>query len=344
MTNFLKYSAIILIIVTFGYLLSIAKSFFLPLIIAIVIWYLILAIAGGYKNISQKIPSFVALILSLLTIFAILWFFGWIINSNINQVIQASPEYQTKFQTLVSKSTQKLNITEIPTLKEIQEKINISTIVGSLANMLANLTKSTGAILIYVLLLLIEYRIFDKKLKIIFSRKQDFQNIKEVFARIDADIKTYIKIKSLMSALTAVLSYIVLLLVGVDFAMFWALIIFLLNYIPTVGSVIAIIFPSILVIIQFGSLGSFLIVVALLIAIQVIVGNILEPKLMEKSLNLSSLVIVLSLVIWGNIWGTVGMFLCIPLMVIINIILSNFTKTRNIAVLLSSGGEVKSVE
>ena len=341
MNNFFKYSAIIFIIIGFGYFLAIAKSFFIPLVISIVIWYLVLAITGGYENTIKKIPSWLALILSLLTIFIILWFFGWIINGNIHEVVKAAPEYQIKFQNLTNNITQTLNISEIPTLKEIQEKINISNLVGSIANMITSIASYTSAILIYVLLLLAEYRIFDKKLRIIFSAKKDFENIKEILLRIDLDIKTYIKIKSLMSLLTSILSYLVFILVGVDFAMFWALIIFLLNYIPTVGSIIAIIFPSILVIIQFGSLGSFFIMIISLIAIQIIVGNILEPKLMEKSLNLSSLVIVLSLVIWGNIWGVIGMFLCIPLMVIINIILSNFPKTRNLAIILSSNGEIK---
>ena len=123
----------------------------------------------------------------------------------------------------------------------------------------------------------------------------------------------------------------------------FTIIIFLLNYIPTDGSVIAIIFPLVLVIIQFGSFSSFLVVMVSLIAIQVAIGNILEPKLMAKSLNLSSLVIVLSLVIWGNIWGIVGMFLSIPIMVIINIVLSNFPKTRSLAIMLSSNGEIKNV-
>jgi len=343
MNSFFKYSAIFFIIIGFGYFLAATKSFFIPLVIAIFIWYLILVIAGGYKNIIKKIPSWLALVMSLLTIFVVLWFFGLIINGNINEVVKAAPEYQARFQNLIDKTSHALNIGEPIGLKEIKEKINIPTLVGSIATMLKSIASYTGAVLIYVLLLLIEYRIFDNKLRIIFFEKKDFKRIKEVFARIDLDIKTYIKIKSLMSFLTAILSYIVLLLVGVDFAMFWALIIFLLNYIPTVGSVIAIIFPLVLVIIQFGSFSSFLVVMVSLIAIQVAIGNILEPKLMAKSLNLSSLVIVLSLVIWGNIWGIVGMFLSIPIMVIINIVLSNFPKTRSLAIMLSSNGEIKNV-
>jgi len=136
------------------------------------------------------------------------------------------------------------------------------------------------------------------------------------------------------------LSYIILIFLGVDYSEFWAFLIFLLNYIPTVGSLIATIFPALLALIQFESFTYFLIVFVSIALIQFIIGNIIEPRLMGRSLNLSALVVLFSLALWGSIWGVVGMFLCVPITVILMIIFSNFEKTRPIAVLLSSNGKI----
>jgi AI-2 transport protein TqsA len=159
--------------------------------------------------------------------------------------------------------------------------------------------------------------------------------------KINLEIKIYLRIKTFVSFLTAILSWIVLKIIGVDFAEFWALLIFVLNYIPTIGSIIAVLFPISFTFIQFSpSLSQFAIVAVLLITIQFVIGNILDPYLSGQSLNLSPFVVFLSLGLWGKIWGPLGMFLCVPLTVIISIILAKFSQTRPIAVLLSGNGKV----
>ena len=152
-------------------------------------------------------------------------------------------------------------------------------------------------------------------------------------------IQSFIWLKTILVA-TALISYLVLRLVGVDFAGFWAFIIFILNYIPTIGAIIATILPCLLTLVQFESLTPFLIVTCTLISIHFIIGNIIEPKLIGRSINLSGLVILLSLAVWGHIWGIAGLFLSIPITVIASLILANFPKTRFISVLLSENGEI----
>jgi predicted PurR-regulated permease PerM len=180
-----------------------------------------------------------------------------------------------------------------------------------------------------------------KKLKLAFNSNEKYEKFCISLVAIDKDIQTYIKIKTLSSLATALFSFTVLYFVGVDLAVFWALLLFILNFIPTIGSMVAVFFPLIITLIQFTSILPFVIVAILLILIQTIIGSILEPKFLGKSLNLSPLVIILSLTIWGSIWGVVGMFLCVPIMVITNIILAKFEKTRPIAVMLSATGMVK---
>jgi len=118
-------------------------------------------------------------------------------------------------------------------------------------------------------------------------------------------------------------------------------VIFVMNYIPVVGSILGTVFPSLLALIQFDSFYPFIIVTGLICLMQFLTGNILEPRVMGNRLNLSPLVILLSLTLWGAIWGIVGMFLCVPIMVIVMIVFSHFSKTRAIAVMLSKNGKIK---
>jgi AI-2 transport protein TqsA len=128
---------------------------------------------------------------------------------------------------------------------------------------------------------------------------------------------------------------------GLHFAEFWALLVFILNYIPTIGSIFATIFPSLLALVQFESLVPFVVLLVGITLIQQLLGSFIEPNLMGMTLNLSPLVVVVSLIVWGLIWGVVGMFLCVPITVIIVIILANFPATRWVAVLLSKAGRLK---
>lgn len=340
----INFSTIFISLVLAFYVLSIGKSFFIPLVIAIVIWYLIIAMAGAFGKImlneKKAIPRWLAISFSLVAIFAIFWLLISLLNANLQSVVKAVPTYQVKFQALIESTFEALNIDKSPTLDTALESINLTSMVGGVANFAATMAGNIGMIFIYVLFLLAEYRTFNKKFSKIFNNKGQQKKVSDIVNKIDQDIKTYISIKSAASLLTAFLSYLVLISVGVDFPVFWALIIFLLNFIPTVGSIIAVIFPVLLTLIQFDTLGPFFIVFILLISIQVTIGNVLEPKLMGKSLNLSPLVIIISLVLWGNIWGITGMFLCVPIMAIINIVLAKFPRTRPWAVMFSATGRV----
>lgn len=133
-------------------------------------------------------------------------------------------------------------------------------------------------------------------------------------------------------------------MVGLDFATFWGMLIFFFNYIPTIGSILATAFPSVLALIQFDSPLPIIAVIGGITATQMMIGGFLEPRLLGSSLNLGPLVILLSLGLWGSLWGIPGMFLCVPITVIAVIILSHFPQTRTIAILLSGDGNVQGPE
>ncbi|MFZ6015362.1 MAG: AI-2E family transporter [Patescibacteria group bacterium] len=326
------------------YILLIGKSILIPLIIAIIIWYIIITLTSTYKKIGTKswhIPHWLALILSLASFAFIAWLFIGFVNNSVNDVIQAAPTYQAKFQNIINGLNNKFNLQEKITFNQIIEYINFSTLATTAAGIITTVAGFTSMIIIYVIFLLLEYHTFDWKIRALFPDKKRRLETEELIQKISKDINTYIKIKTFVSVLTGLACYIILLLMGVQFAGFWAVLIFILNYIPNVGSLIAVVLPVLFAIVQFDFTHA-IILAALLTAVQMTIGNFLEPRLMGKSLNLSPLVIIISLVVWGSLWGIVGAFLCVPIMVILNIILAKFNSTRPIAILLSSKGELES--
>lgn len=194
--------------------------------------------------------------------------------------------------------------------------------------------------MIFAAFLLLEARFIPAKLDALFPAGGGRERVRAVLRRIDSDIQTYFGVKTLVSLTTAVLSYVVMRLVGLDFAAFWALLVFILNYIPTVGSILATIFPGLLALVQFESWTPVVVLVLGITVIQQLLGSFLEPNLMGMTLNLSPLVVVISLILWGMIWGLVGMFLCVPITVIFVIILANFPSTRWVSILLSKEGKM----
>ncbi len=339
--NFASFLVSLLIIF---YLLFLGKSFLIPLAIAIVVWYLIISITSLYESLlpnNYRFNHTIAVFLSISSILIVSGLLTALLNSNINNAINKIPFYQSKFQTLISHIMNTLHMDSSQGVNTIFKSVDLSALIFNITNVFTNVAGYTTLIIVFAIFLLMEYHQINNKLKLIFKSPETYQKFFTTIENINQDITTYIKIKTLTSLLAGFLGFLVLFFLRIDLAIFWALLMFLLNYIPAVGPIVAIFFPIMVSLIQFDSLSPFIMTLISLSFIQLIIGNIIEPKLMGDSLNLSPLVIILSLAVWGSIWGIVGMFLCIPIMVITNIILSKFSKTRSLAIMLSARGSIE---
>jgi predicted PurR-regulated permease PerM len=219
--------------------------------------------------------------------------------------------------------------------------LDIPSFLTSIASSLTSILASGGLILIYIGFLFLEQGHFTNKITALVADPNKEQDANKIINRIRDDIQKYITIKVITSSLTGILSYIILRIADVDFAGVWGLLIFLLNFIPTIGSIIATIFPALIALAQSDGYTLFLVVLFGIGALQVCIGNILEPRLMGSSFNLSPIIILLNLALWGYIWGIPGMFLCVPFLIIVTIILSHFPQTRPMAIILSSDGRLR---
>lgn len=327
----------------FIYLMVVAESILQPLAVAIFIVILLDALTARLTTISigaYKIPPWMGMILSIILFLTAFIALGGLIRSNVNAVSSALPVYEENISILVQRIVTLLQLEEVPTIQDIRDQVDIGGILGTTVSTLAAFTGNTLTVIFYIAFILLEQVTFGKKLKNLFSKREDHKRALEMLQQITHDIQTYLGLKALMSAITGVLSYTVMAIMGVDFAGFWAVMIFVLNFIPYVGSLIGVAFPALLTLVQFDTLTPFFITSIVLASVQLAVGNILEPRMMGRSLNLSPLVIMLALAVFGQIWGVMGMILSMPLMVIALIVCAGFEATRPVAILLSANGEI----
>ena len=325
------------------YLLVAGRGLLLPFVLGLVLWYMIDALADAFEQPRigwLRLPRPIALLAAVCVMGGLLWVVGRTIGRNISAVAAAAPNYERRLQILVNEGARLVGVEQAPTLSELFDRISLADTLSSLATAAASVVSVAGIVVIYAGFLFVEQVRFRRKLAIILGTGGHQARVLAVLDRIDRDIRVYIRIKTTLAVATAAFAYVVMAVVGVNFAAFWAVMVFFFYYIPTVGSILAIAAPAVLALVQFDHLTPFLIVLLVFGTIQIVTANVIEPTIMGRTLNLSPLVVIVSLVVWGTIWGVVGMFLCVPIMVVALIVLAQFETTRPLAVLLSADGRI----
>jgi len=330
------------------YLIVAGRGLLLPFVLGVVLWYMIHALADAFETprlATWHLPRPVALAAAVCVMGGLVWVLGRTIGHNLTAVVNAAPTYERRLQALIDQGARLVGVDQAPTITELFNRISLADSLASLAAATASIVSVAGIVLIYAGFLFVEQVRFRHKLAIILAERAHHQaHVLAVLDRIDRDIRTYIRIKTMLATAASGLAYVVMSSVGLDFAGFWAVMVFFLYYIPTIGSFIAIVAPALLTLVQFDDLTPFLIVLAVFGTIQVVTANVIEPAILGRSLNLSPLVVIVSLVVWGTAWGVAGMFLCVPIMVVALIVLAQFEATRPVAVLLSADGDIPKSE
>ncbi|TYP99873.1 putative PurR-regulated permease PerM [Tenacibaculum adriaticum] len=336
-TNFIIITTAIIVVLVVG------KGILIPFIFALIFWFLTREIRKTIYRLpfaKKFIPKWLSNILVFTLIVLAFGFVSEIITNSITELTTSYSKYEPNVEKIINSLTGYFHADFITSVKSVIGDFNYGSVLGNIANGISGLLGDTFMIVIYALFIFLEEASFIKKLHKIFSTEKAYGSMKAILTKVEYSISNYLRLKTYVSLLTGVLSYIVLVLVGVDSAPFWAFLIFLLNYIPTIGSLVATVFPAIFSLIQFGEFTPFIIVLIAVGSVQVIVGNVVEPRVFGKSLNLSPLVTILALAIWGKIWGITGMILSVPITVIMIIVFSQFEKTLPIAIMLSESGEI----
>ncbi|MCE2504235.1 MAG: AI-2E family transporter [Chlorobi bacterium] len=338
--------ALLGIIATFvlGVILYLLKSVLLPLVIAIFLSYLFKPIVIALKK--RKIPTVISLLSVFITIAALLLGVSFVVYASIDSFVAEAPKYQTRINTIAAEADTLIRglATEfdIPiTDLDWRTMFDISSVTSILGTGLGTTFSFLGnviLVMLYMFFILAASGDMEAKLRIGFKEEYS-EKIAGIIERIDEQVRQYILTKTLISLATGGLTTLVLWIFGVDFALFWGFLAFLLNYIPNIGSLLAEVFPVLLAFLQFDSFVTPLIIFVLLIGIQSVMGNVVEPKMMAFNLNLSPLVILVALIFWGWLWGITGMIIAVPMTVILKIVFENIDELAPLTRLM--GGSTK---
>ncbi|WP_185232391.1 AI-2E family transporter [Teredinibacter franksiae] len=286
---------------------------------------------------ARGVPGWLAMLIVILNIVIGGTVVGIVVGSAIGDFRQDLPEYQLRLSEITAGLFQKLSTLGVSVDAElIRSSFNPGAALAVAGNTLAglgNLMTNAFMILLTVVFILGEEVGFSEKLK---STSRNSEKTIEAINQFSAGVNRYMAIKALMSLLTGTIILVWLWILGVDYFVLWGMLAFLLNFVPTLGSIIAAIPAVLLAVVQLG-VGDAVLVGVGFLAVNLGVGNILEPRVMGRGLDLSTLVVFLSLVFWGWVLGPVGMLLSIPLTITVKIALESVDETRWIGVLLSSG-------
>lgn len=337
-----KMAAWVVLVVFLTVILKSLSFLLIPCSIALLLCYA-LGIPMEFLQ-RYRIPSFLRILIVVFFIIVSLYLFGRMVSLNIREFYAQYPEFEQKFWLYAKTVLDWFNISIeqaretyasfMQGFKDVDLKpigVMAKRLSGSFFAFLGNMFW----VVLIMVFMLAERESFTQRL-LLGLGEEKAGPVLEAIGRINKAVQSYLGLKTLISLLTGVLVAVSLTLFSVPFALLWGVLAFLLNFIPNIGSLISVMPPVAITLFQFGSFSKALLVAVVLVIIQVAVGSFLEPKLMGKGLNLSPLVVLMSLVFWGWMWGISGMLLSVPLTAALKIALEQLDSTRPVAILMSA--------
>lgn len=324
-----------------GTLLALGRNLLVPIFAAVITVYVLASAAEalGRLPVIGRLPSSLRRMLVLLCFTLAFLGLGLVAAATIDQLIEIAPTYRENISKLLTDITGALGLGEQASWEDIRaltiDRIDLQAVVTGILGSVTSLGGSLFLIVVYAGFLMGERDAFARKFHAAFPAGAGTDQASHILADINRKIADYLAVKTLVNVIGGVISYLVMLAIGLDFALFWATLIALLNYIPYIGSLIAVVLPVLLSLAQFGSLETTLLLAALLIVAQLISDNLIEPRLVGRQLDLSPFVVLVALSFWAAIWGLAGAILAIPLTSILAIVFAAFPATRFISIFLA---------
>jgi len=316
------------------------QAILLPFFVAVIISFLFEPFYEWMKK--KKVPSFVAIIIVIITIIILSNIVSVFVYTSINSFTNEIPKYTQKSVLLVENFNNYLVSLGVSS-QVLKDNLDVSKIFSGekFAVMLTDLISGVAGIftnfvliLIYIIFLLSEFGSIKRRVIKAFSKDRS-RKITEILTDIFRDVRKYIVGKTLINFAHALTITIVFWIFGLDFALIWGVLTFFLAYIPNIGAAVATVLPFLTALIQYDNVVTPIILLIIMFVTGSAYGSVLEPKVLGDRLNLSPILLLFSLIFWGYIWGIVGMILSVPVMSMIKIVLSKFEGTRPLAILMS---------
>jgi AI-2 transport protein TqsA len=329
-----------------GVLLHMTKSFMVPFVLAILFAYLLIPVAEFLVKI--RVPRIVASAVVFLSFSVLLVGLLFLIYGAMSSAASSLPQYMDRYSEYLNKFSNFVQAQLDIELFEGYEQVGVEAVLSLISPSAVMKTVNQGIgtaidfisrlflMMLFLLFLLAGRRAFiDKVLQFLHAHGAESEGRMEVLQSITRQIQTYLFMKTIISLVTGLVFGLVAVLFGLDFALIWGVLAVLLNFIPTIGPVIASIPPILFAFLQFESVWYAVVASICLSAVQFASGSFVEPLVMGDRLNLNIIAILLSLLLWGLIWGIPGMFLAVPITAALNIIFSHIPSLRDASILLS---------
>jgi len=335
--------------VAIGMVLDVGAHILAPFALAIFIWLVMEGFARAIRKPFPSLPNWMAHTIAMTVIAVSAVIFIAVLRNAVVEFAGKSDLYEANINGMILQVYKMvgLHADDAPTLSGLLfSKDAAPRIIEPALGAVQSLAGDLVLIMIYVGFLYVTSSGFSRKLDRIFVQPHDRERARLIGAEIRRTMEQYLWVQTALSIVTSALTYVTLLALGLDNALFWSVVIFVLNYIPTVGSIAATLLPALFAVVQ-SDWPSYMpnetlwCAVAVFLGVslwQFAIGNFVSPRMTANSLNISALVVLLSLAVWGALWGLPGMFLSAPLSVLIMIVLAQLPGTRWIAVLMSADG------
>ncbi|MDE2732345.1 MAG: AI-2E family transporter [Bacteroidota bacterium] len=296
---------------------------------------------------SKRFPTWLALVAVVLVASAVLGLVVWVVYSNIQVVVGDFSNIAERFESQIrpiinqiegslSGVAATLNIPlERGLMRQLLDSLLEAQAVSTVVADVVSIAGTTALVLLFMMFILAGAGQLEQKVSKAFP-PETARQIVAAMNNISSQVRQYLVTKTIVSAGTGLLLFAVLRITGVEYAVFWGFLAFVLNFVPNIGSVVAVILPSLWAFLQFSEPWTPFLAMGLMWLVQGVMGNVVDPKLMASSLNLSSLLVLISLLFWGWLWGIVGIVLAVPLTSTIKIICENIESLRPVAVLMGS--------
>ncbi len=335
----------VIALILLGAVMKMAGSVMIPMVIAGILAVTLSPLINFFHK-KMHIPQKLAVVIVIAVVFGIIFLILLFIQTSVGAFINEYPKYSARFISL-NDSLVKFIETKVGVSYDFFGQIKWSntllTYLGKFSSSLVSFASSGLVIMIFLIFMLLENPFAPKKLILAFERKNGIK-ISRILNRITSQVVKYLNLKFFISIGTGLLVWFSLFIIGLDFAPMWGVFAFLLNFIPSIGSLILMAVTILMGFIQFyPEPGRIIAVIISMVGIQAIIGNFIDPRLQASRLDISPIVILFSLVFWGWIWGIVGMFLAVPLTVIIQIICQNVPFLFPLSILIGSGRKLKHI-
>lgn len=324
----------VLTTVAVGFVLQQAQSVILPLIIA---WLLSFILTPAVNMMAgRRIPRPLAILLVLVLLIGILYIAIIFLNGRISAVITAFPKYHSRFNEITQLIGNRLNLSHNP-LADVNWMVTLRTFLVKLSGSLLFILNNLVLVVIFLVFILLGHPYLRFKIKKALS-DENAAKVTVIINAISSQFSRYLVVQFIISLVTGILVWLSLTVIGVDFAVTWGALAFLLNFIPTIGSIISAVPPILLAFIQFfpGFWPGVATLIALL-TIHMVIGGAISPKVVGDRLNLSPVVILMSLLFWGWLWGIIGALLSVPIASAVKILCENVEELRPISIMMGSG-------